>query len=106
MFADVNQSTSVPGSSAPGSARWWRDRYLQRLRARGRGLNMEQIGQAALKIVDEGGLGELTRRRRADELDTGPPSLYRHVSSRDDLLVEVADIVLGELDAPDPALHW
>ena len=101
MFANVNQSTS-----APGSARWWRDRYLQRLRARGRGLNMEQICQAALKIVDEDGLHELTMRRLADELGTGPTSLYRHVSSRDDLLVEVADLVLAELDAPDPGLHW
>jgi AcrR family transcriptional regulator len=101
MFATVNQSPS-----APGSALWWRDRYLQRLRARGHGLSMEQICQAALKIVDEGGLRELTMRRLADELDTGPASLYRHVASRDDLLVEVADLVLGELDAPDPALHW
>ena len=101
VFADVNQS-----QAAPGSAQWWRDRYLQRLRARGRGLSMEQICHAALKIVDEEGLRELTMRRLADELGTGPASLYRHVSSRDDLLVEVADLVLGELDAPDPALHW
>ncbi len=67
---------------------------------------MEEIGRAALKIVDEEGLRELTMRRLADGLGTGPASLYRHVSSRDDLLVEVADLVLGELDAPDPALHW
>src|ERR1700733_5844997 len=106
MFADVNQSTSVPGSAAPGSAQWWRNRYLQRLRERGRGLSMEEIGRTALKIVDEDGLRELTMRRLADELGTGPASLYRHVSSRDDLLVEVADLALGELDAPDPALQW
>jgi AcrR family transcriptional regulator len=101
MFADVNQMPD-----APGSARWWRDRYVQRLRARGRGLSIEQVCQAALRIVDEGGLRELTMRRLADELGTGPASLYRHVSSRDDLLVELADLVLGELAAPDPGLHW
>jgi AcrR family transcriptional regulator len=101
MFATVNQSTS-----APGSAQWWRDRYLLRLRARGRSLHIEQICQAALKIVDEDGLHELTMRRLADELGTGPASLYRHVSSRDGLLVEIADLVLGELNAPDPGLHW
>jgi AcrR family transcriptional regulator len=101
MFAIVNQPPV-----APGSARWWRNRYLQRLRTRGRGLSMEEIGRAALTIVDEEGLRELTMRRLADELGTGPASLYRHVSSRDDLLVEVADLVLGELEAPDPALHW
>jgi AcrR family transcriptional regulator len=101
MFANVNQMPD-----APGSARWWRDRYLQRLRARGRGLSIEQVCQAALGIVDEDGLRELTMRRLAHELGTGPASLYRYVSSRDELLVEVADLVLGELDAPDPALHW
>ena len=101
MFATVNQS-----AKAPGSARWWRDRYLQRLRVRGRGLSMEQICRAALGIVDRDGLRELTMRRLADELGTGPASLYRHVASRDDLLVEVADLVLGELEAPDPDLVW
>lgn len=101
MFAVVNQSAALPGS-----AQWWRDRYLQRLRARGRGLNIEQICGAALKVVDRDGLQGLTMRRVADELDTGPASLYRHVSSRDELLVEVADLVLGELSAPDPTLHW
>jgi AcrR family transcriptional regulator len=101
VFADVNR---IP--AAPGSAQWWRDRYLQRLRARGRGLSIEQVCQEALRIVDEGGLRDLTMRRLADELGTGPASLYRYVSSREELLVEVADLVLGELDAPDPALHW
>jgi AcrR family transcriptional regulator len=101
MFAEVNQS-----AAAPGSASWWRERYLRRLRSRRRGLSIEQICEAALQIVDEDGLHELTMRRLADELGTGPASLYRHVSSRDELLVEVADLVLGELDAPDPALPW
>jgi AcrR family transcriptional regulator len=103
MFATVNQS-----DKAPGSARWWRDRYLERLRVsgRGRGLSMEQICRAALDIVDRDGLRELTMRRLAEELGTGPASLYRHVASRDDLLVEVADLVLGELEAPDPELVW
>jgi AcrR family transcriptional regulator len=67
---------------------------------------MEQICRAALDIVDRDGLRELTMRRLADELGTGPASLYRHVASRDDLLVEVADLVLGELEAPDPDLVW
>jgi AcrR family transcriptional regulator len=101
MFADVNHL-----SAAPGSALWWRDRYLQQLRARGRDLSIEQICRTALAIVDGGGLRQLTMRRLAEELGTGPASLYRYVSSRDELLVEVADLVLGELDAPDPALRW
>jgi AcrR family transcriptional regulator len=57
-------------------------------------------------VIDRGGLRELTMRRLADELGTAPASLYRHVSSREELLVEVADLVLGELTAPDPRFSW
>lgn len=107
VFAQVN--SAVPpdrAPHAPGSAQWWRDRYLQRLRARGRGLSIERICQVALRIIDEGGLRELTMRRLAEELGTGAASLYGYVTSREELLVEVADLVLGELEPPDPALKW
>jgi AcrR family transcriptional regulator len=100
MFANVN------ASSPPGSPAWWRDRYQRRLRARGRGLTIEKICEAALTILDRDGLPELTMRRLADELGTGPASLYRHVTSRDELLVEVVDRVLGELREPDTAQGW
>ena len=107
VFANVNPAAQLDrGDNAPGSALWWRDRYLQRLRARGRGLSIERICQAALRIVDKGGLRELTMRRLAEELGTGPASLYRYVTSREELLVEVADLVLAELEPPDPALKW
>jgi len=45
-------------------------------------------------------------RRLAEELGTGAASLYGYVTSREELLVEVADLVLGELEPPDPALKW
>lgn len=104
MSTDVN---GTPAAVAmPGSAAWWRDRYQQRLRMRSRGLTIDRICAAALAILDRDGLTELTMRRLADELGTGPASLYRHVASREELLVEVADRVLGEVPAPDPALGW
>jgi AcrR family transcriptional regulator len=106
VFAEVNPAGQLNGVENPGSAQWWRARYLQRLRGRGRGLSIERICEAALGILDEAGLRELTMRRLAEELGTGPASLYRYVSSREELLVEVADLVLGELEAPDPALKW
>ncbi|GII22899.1 TetR/AcrR family transcriptional regulator [Planosporangium mesophilum] len=99
MFATVN-------AARPGSPAWWRARYQRRLRARGRGLTIERICEAALAVLDSEGLPELTMRRLADELGTGPASLYRHVTSREELLVEVADRVLGELTEPDEALGW
>lgn len=104
MSADVNGARDP--AAAPGSAAWWRDRYRQRLRMRGRGLSIDRICAAALVILDRDGLPELTMRRLADELGTGPASLYRHVASREELLVEVADRVLGELPEPDTNLPW
>jgi AcrR family transcriptional regulator len=69
-------------------------------------LTIERICAAALDIVDRDGIRELTMRRLADELGTGPASLYRHVASREELLVEVVDRVLGELSEPDETLEW
>jgi AcrR family transcriptional regulator len=67
---------------------------------------LERICQAALAILDREGLRELTMRRLADELGTGPASLYRHIASREELLVELADRLIGELPAPDDSLGW
>ena len=41
-------------------------------------------------------------RRLADELDTGPASLYWHVGSKDGLLELIFDRVIGEVEMPDP----
>lgn len=106
VFPHVNGANEDSDGAAPGSADWWRERYLRRLRSRGRDLSIERICRAALGIVDERGLRELTMRRLADQLGTGPASLYRHVTSREELLVEVADLVLGELEAPPESLGW
>ena len=103
MVAKVNLA-----SGSPGSAAWWRDRYQQHRRPRGRPpeLSLAKIVEAALSILDEEGVRELTMRRLAIELGAGVASLYRHVDSRDELLVEVVDKVLGELNAPDEGLPW
>jgi AcrR family transcriptional regulator len=67
---------------------------------------MERICEAALVILDRDGLSQLTMRRLADELGTGPASLYRHIASRDELLVELADLLIGEVSPPDGSLGW
>lgn len=88
--------------AVPGSAPWWRDREERRARRRPRadGLSVERIVDAALALVDAEGLDALTVRRLADDLGTGSASLYRHVASRDELLVLLVDHVLGEVDLP------
>ncbi|MBB5873240.1 AcrR family transcriptional regulator [Allocatelliglobosispora scoriae] len=69
-------------------------------------LSREQILDAAMGILDAEGLDAMSMRRVADELGTGPASLYAHVANKDDLLELVRERVIGEipLPVPDPEL--
>jgi AcrR family transcriptional regulator len=91
-----------PVDAGPGSATWWLEREERRSRRRPRadGLTVERIVAAAAELVDAEGLDALTVRRIAERLDTGSASLYRHVASRDELLVLLVDHVLGEVHLP------
>jgi len=53
-------------------------------------------------VLDEHGLDGLSMRRVADELGTGPASLYWHVANKDQLLNVILDRVIGEIPLPDP----
>lgn len=57
-----------------------------------------EITAAAIALADEGGLAALSVRALAERLGTGPATLYRYVSGRDDLLDLMADAAFGELD--------
>jgi AcrR family transcriptional regulator len=70
-------------------------------------LGRESITEAALRIVDAEGLDGLSMRRLADELGTGPASLYAHVSGKQELLQLLIDRVAGEFELPEPdAERW
>jgi AcrR family transcriptional regulator len=85
-----------------GSARWWQEREtrLVRRKPRADGLSIERIIEVALGVVDRDGLEALTVRRIGSELETGSASLYRHVSSREELLVLLVDHVIGDVRLP------
>jgi AcrR family transcriptional regulator len=70
-------------------------------------LTREAIVDAALRVVDRDGADGLNMRRVAEELGTGPASLYWHVASKDELINLVVDRVVGEIQLPpaDPA-RW
>lgn len=93
---------SLDSVSLPGSAAWWADRDDQAARRRPRadGLTIDRIVDAAIRLVDAEGLGALTVRRLADDLATGSASLYRHVASREELIVLMVDHVIGEVVLP------
>jgi AcrR family transcriptional regulator len=65
-------------------------------------LSQDLLVRTALRILDAEGLDALSMRRLAQELETGPASLYAHVAGKDELLDLVYDLVLAEVEIPDP----
>jgi AcrR family transcriptional regulator len=67
-----------------------------------RALTREAIVDAALALLDEGGIEGLNMRALAERLGTGPASLYAHVSGKDELLALLIDKVSSEIPVPVP----
>jgi AcrR family transcriptional regulator len=55
-----------------------------------------EIARAAVALADQGGLAAVTMRSVASAIGTGPASLYRYVSTRDEILELMADEAAGE----------
>ena len=64
-------------------------------------LSREQVVATAVDLLRRYGLGDLSMRRLARELGVAPGALYWHVANKQELLVEVADVLLAEI--PEPA---
>jgi AcrR family transcriptional regulator len=70
-------------------------------------LSREQVIEAALDIVRAGNFETMTMRSLATELGVAPMSLYRHIQSKDDLLDEVAEVLLKQTwRPPTRARSW
>ena len=65
-------------------------------------LSRARIARAALELIDEQGFDALTTRRLARRLKVEGPSLYNHISSRDDLLDEVHALIVDQHMPPHP----
>ena len=70
-------------------------------------LTREGIVATAVGVMRAEGLGRVTMRRLATELDTGPASLYVYIRNRDELLNALLDRVsaMVPLEEPDPS-RW
>jgi AcrR family transcriptional regulator len=66
-------------------------------------LSRERILAAALELVDEQGIDALSMRKLGQSLGYEAMSLYNHVANKDDLLDGILDLVLAEMEPPDPA---
>lgn len=58
------------------------------------------VVDTAVRLADTDGLGAVTIRSLARELDVSTMSVYTHVNSRDDLLVLMADSVHARMERP------
>lgn len=65
-------------------------------------LNRKRTLRTAIAIAGIEGLDAVSMRRLAAEFGVGPMSLYRHVSSKDELVTQMADEVFGEPELPVP----
>ncbi|HJW61801.1 MAG TPA: TetR family transcriptional regulator, partial [Actinomycetota bacterium] len=63
-------------------------------------LSRERVLRAAVALADEHGVEAISMRRIAGELGVVPMALYKHVSSKDELLDGMIDVVVGEIGPP------
>jgi TetR/AcrR family transcriptional regulator, tetracycline repressor protein len=66
-------------------------------------ISREEIIRAAVGIVEAGGYEDMSIRNLAAQLGVSPMALYRHIRDKDDLLDEVADILLAAAWRPAAA---
>jgi AcrR family transcriptional regulator len=69
-------------------------------------LNRERVLSAAVELADRDGIDGLTMRTLAQELGVVPMALYKHVASKDEMLAGMLDVVVGEIELPEPGAEW
>jgi AcrR family transcriptional regulator len=63
--------------------------------------------QAALELADAGGFHSLSMRKVAAKLGVEAMSLYHHVTSKEDIVDGLVDLVFGEIEVPEPgSVDW
>lgn len=92
-----------------GTAAWWlaRAEHADDRPRRRRMLSLDLIADTALSLLDAEGAEALTMRRLSQQLQCSQAALYRHVTSRDELVVIAMDRAVGlGLGLPPEGLGW
>jgi AcrR family transcriptional regulator len=69
-------------------------------------LSRDRVLEAAVALVDEGGIDALSMRKLAQQLGVEAMSLYNHVAGKDDILDGILELVAGEIDLARDAVDW
>lgn len=69
-------------------------------------LTRERVLRAAVAVADTRGLGALTIRSLAQELDVKPMTVYHYVATKDEILDGIVELVFAEIELPDPDGDW
>jgi AcrR family transcriptional regulator len=69
-------------------------------------LSRERVLDAAIKLVDQGGLGSLSMRKLGQELGVEAMALYYHFANKDELIDGIVDIVFSEIELPTDGTGW
>lgn len=69
-------------------------------------LSRQRALSAAVALADREGLGSLTMRRLARELDVEAMSLYHHLANKDVILDGMVEMVFGEIELPSHDTDW
>jgi AcrR family transcriptional regulator len=74
--------------------------------ARREPLSRERIVDAAAAVADANGLAGVSMRTVGKQLGVEAMSLYHHISSKEQLLDELADWVFRRVELPEPEAGW
>lgn len=80
-------------------------RQLRRV-ASDAGLSKQRVVIEAVRLADRDGVDGLSMRRLAGALGAGAMSLYHYVTSKDELLDAMIDIVFAEIELPPDETDW
>lgn len=69
-------------------------------------LHKREVVEAAVAVLDNHGIADLTMRRLARDLDVTPGALYWHFANKQQLLGAVADRILSPVCGPPDGGHW
>jgi AcrR family transcriptional regulator len=62
--------------------------------------------EAALQMVDEGGIESLSMRKLGQSLGVAGMALYNHVANKDEILSALVEMVLTEFELPSTGDDW